>query len=99
MKKQRKRRESEKIREAERQQAREQWAKLPKDHPRKTRKTTRNPATLMAKRQRDMEILPDSVVANRYLHMAVGDCPKSLISIKREHIRLNRMLGTRIKSL
>ena len=96
---QRKRRESQDRQEKERQQASEIWAKLPKDHPRKKRKVKRNLETEKAKRKRDLVKLTDSVVANRYLHMKVGECPKQLIEVKREHIRLNRKLGTRIKSL
>jgi len=51
------------------------------------------------KARKDIENLPDSVVANRYLHMKVEDCPKALIEIKREHIKLSRKLGTRIKTI
>lgn len=51
------------------------------------------------KARKDIEKLPDSVVANRYLHMKVEDCPKVLIEIKREHIKLSRKLGTRIKTI
>jgi hypothetical protein len=96
---QRKRRESKEVRERERQQEREAWARLPKDHPRKRRKRMAKPESLKAKRKRDLEKLTDGTVANRYLHMNVADCPKELIEIKREHIRLNRKLGTRIKSI
>jgi hypothetical protein len=95
---QRQRRKSRERQEKERQQAREIWAKLPKDHPRKTRKVKRNPETEKAKRKRDLVKLTASVVANRYLHMKVDECPEQLIELKREHIRLNRKLGTRIKS-
>jgi hypothetical protein len=51
-----------------------------------------------AKRKRDMEKLTDAVVANQYLHLKVGECPKALIEIKRQHIRLTRLLGTNIKT-
>lgn len=95
---QRKKRESEEYRERERQKAREQWAKMPADAPRKIRKRRAKNESLKAKRKRDAESLPDAVVANRYLHLHVGECPKELIDLKREHIRLNRKLGTRIKT-
>jgi hypothetical protein len=99
METQRKRRESEQVREAERQQSREQWARLPNDHPRKTRKLRRTPEARKAKSKRMLERLTDGDVANRYLHMHLADCPKELIDIKREHIRLTRKLGTNIKSI
>jgi hypothetical protein len=99
MEAQRKRRESEEIRERERQQERDRWAQLPRDHPRKRRRRQAKPETMKAKRKRDLEILTDGTVANRYLHLHLADCPKELIELKREHIRLNRKLGVRIKSL
>jgi len=99
MEKQRQRRAKAGIREAEQKAERERWAKLPKDHPRKKRKQQRKPKTVKAKRQRALERLTDGDVANRYLHMHLADCPKPLINLKREHIRLSRKLGTRIKSL
>ena len=99
MENQRKRREAEQVRERERQQAREAWAKLPKCHPRKTRKPQRTLEARKAKPKRVTEKLTDGTIANRYLHMRLADCPKELIDMKREHIRLNRKLGTRIKSL
>ena len=99
METQRKRREVKEIRERERQQEREAWAKLPKDHPRKTRKLQRKPETKKARSKRMLERLTDGDVANRYLHMHLADCPKELIDFKREHIRLTRKLGTNIKSL
>jgi len=46
-----------------------------------------------------MERLSDGTVATRYLHMRVSECPKELIMIKREHIRLSRKLKTSIKTL
>ena len=99
METQRKRREAKEIRERERQQEREAWAKLPKDHPRKTRKLKRTMAAKKAKSKRMTERLTDGTVANRYLHMNLADCPKELIEIKREHIRLTRKLKTNIKSI
>ena len=96
---QRQRRASKKVQEQERADARERWAMLPPDHPRKRRKPTRKPETVKAKRKRDLERLPDSVVANRFLRVHVGDCPKEIIEIKRQHIKLSRLLGVRIKSL
>lgn len=87
------------IREAEREAERERWAALPSDHPRKRRKLQRKAETMKAKRKRDMERLSDSVVANRYLHMHLAECPKPLIALKREHIKLSRKLGTRIKTI
>jgi hypothetical protein len=99
METQRKRREAKEIRERERQQEREAWAKLPNNHPRKRRKRQAKAETMKAYRKRKELRLPDADVANRYLHMRLADCPKELIDIKREHIRLNRKLGTRIKSL
>jgi hypothetical protein len=96
---QRKRREAKEIREIERKQAKELWAKLPKNHPRKRRKQQRTPEARKAKSKRMLERLTDGDVANRYLHMHLSDCPKELIDIKREHIRLTRKLGTNIKSI
>lgn len=93
---QRKRRESESIRQKERTDERARWAALPTDHPRKRRKRQAKPETEKARRKRSMQSLPDCVVANNFLHMKVADCPKELIEIKRQHIRLNRTLGTRI---
>jgi hypothetical protein len=99
MEKQRQRRAMAGIREAERQAERERWAALPSDHPRKKRRLQRKPETMKAKRKRDLERLSDSVVANRYLHMNLADCPPPLLALKREHIRLSRKLGTRIKTI
>lgn len=99
METQRKRREAKEIRERERKQAREAWAKLPNGHPRKTRKPQRTLEAKKARPKRVTERLTDGTVANRYLHMRLADCPKELIDMKREHIRLNRKLGTRIKSI
>lgn len=99
MEKQRQRRAMAGIREAEREAERERWAALPSDHPRKRRKLQRKAETMKAKRKRDMERLSDSVVANRYLHMHLAECPKPLIALKREHIKLSRKLGTRIKTI
>lgn len=99
MEAQRKRREEKEIGERERQQARKAWAKLPKDHPRKRRKRQAKAETMKAYRKRKELRLPDADVANRYLHMRLADCPKELIEMKREHIRLTRKLGTRIKSI
>jgi hypothetical protein len=99
MEKQRQRRAMDGIREAERKAERERWAALPSDHPRKKRKLQRKPETVKAKRKRDLERLSDSVVANRYLHMNLADCPPPLINLKRAHIRLSRKLGTRIKTI
>jgi|LakMenEpi03Aug12_release.lakeMendotaPanAssembly.Ray.scaffolds.fasta_scaffold733574_2 hypothetical protein len=96
---QQKRREKKEVRERERQQEREAWVKLPKDHPRKTRKPQRTEAAKKAKPKRMTEKLTDGTVAAKYLHMRLADCPKELIDFKREHIRLNRKLRTRIKSL
>lgn len=87
------------IREAERQAERERWAALPSDHPRKRRKIQRKPESVRAKNQRSLERLSDGVVANRYLHIKLADCPPPLIALKREHIRLSRKLGTRIKTI
>jgi hypothetical protein len=39
------------------------------------------------------------VVANRYLHTKIGECPKELIQLKRQQIRLSRKLGTQMKTL
>lgn len=99
MEKQRQRRAMAGIREAENKAERARWAALPSDHPRKKRKLQRKPETVKAKRKRDLERLSDSVVANRYLHMNLACCPPSLIALKREHIRLSRKLGTRIKTI
>lgn len=99
METQRKRREAKEIRDRENQQEREAWAKLPKDHPRKTRKLQRTIAAKKAKSKRMTERLTDGTVAAKYLHMHLADCPKELIDFKREHIRLTRKLGTNIKSI
>lgn len=99
MENQRAKREQDEFRERERQQAREQWAKLPADAPRKRRKCRAKKESRKAKRRRDLENLPDAVVANQYLHTKVGECPKALIEIKRQHIRLTRALGTNIKAV
>lgn len=99
MEDQRLRRSRPAIRQREAQQERDRWAKLPSDHHRKTRKTCRNPETHKACQKRYTERLPDAVVANRYLHMTIGECPKELIQLKREHIRLSRTLKTSIKTL
>lgn len=99
MEKQRQRRAMAGIRDAERKAERERWAALPSDHPRKRRKLKRTALAVKRKAKKDIEKLPDSVVANRYLHMKVKDCPKALIGIKREHIKLSRKLGTRIKTI
>lgn len=97
--KQRDRRQLQSVKERENKQAREAWAALPADHPRKTRKPKRKPETVKAKRKRDLERLPDALVANRYLHCRVTDCPLDLIDLKREQIRLSRKLQTRIKTV
>lgn len=55
METQRKRREAKEIRDRERQQEREAWAKLPKDHHRKTRKPQRTLAAKKAKVKRMAE--------------------------------------------
>ncbi|MFZ4766296.1 MAG: hypothetical protein ACOYMN_15200, partial [Roseimicrobium sp.] len=99
MEKQRQRRAMAGIRDAERKAERERWAVLPSNHPRKIRKPKRTAVAVKRKARKDIENLPDSVVANRYLHMKVEDCPKALIEIKREHIKLSRKLGTRIKTI
>jgi hypothetical protein len=99
METQRKRREAKEIRERENQQEREAWAKLPKNHPRKTRKPQRTITAKKAKPKRMTEKLTDGTVASKYLHMRLADCPKELIDFKREHIRLARKLGTNIKSI
>jgi len=98
MDKQRKRRESKEIRERERNQEREAWAKLPKDHPRKKRKTKRKPESIIARRKRANKNLCDGIISNRYLFMHVSECPKELIELKREHIKLTRKLRTTIKT-
>jgi hypothetical protein len=71
---------------------------MPADAPRKRRKCRATKESRKAKRKRDMEKLPDAVVANQYLHMAVSECPKQLIEIKRQHICLTRVLRTKIKT-
>jgi hypothetical protein len=94
MEKQRKRRESKEIREHEREQEREAWAKLPKDHPRKRRTPKRKPETVKERRERAKKNLCDGNISNRYLFMRVAECPKELIELKREHIKLTRKLKT-----
>jgi hypothetical protein len=94
MEKQRKRRESKEIREHERKQEREAWAKLPKDHPRKKRTPKRKPEAVKERRERAKKNLCDGNISNRYLFMHVAECPKELIELKREHIKLTRRLKT-----
>ena len=97
MEKQRKRRESKEIRERERKQEREAWAKLPTDHPRKKRTPKRKPETVKERRERAKKNLCDSNISNRYLFMRVKECPKELIDLKREQIKLTRKLRILIK--
>ena len=99
MEAQRQRRQRPGINAIQRQQERERWAKLPACHPRRRRKQQRKPATQKARATRALERLSDGTVATRYLHMRVSECPKELIAIKREHIRLSRKLKTSIKTI
>ena len=53
----------------------------------------------LARALRELANLPDSVVANRYLHLPVAQCLKEVIAFKRSHIELSRNLRTKIKTL
>lgn len=79
-------------RERDRAQARAIWAKLPPDHPRRTRRLSFSKEARKRARQKSNERLGHSVVANRYLFMKAAECPEELASLKREHIRLGRLL-------
>lgn len=85
--------------ELKRKSARERWAKLPPDHPRKNRGDGHTKEAYRRKRRKEHETLPDHVVANRYLHLKVTECPKEVIDLKREQIRLNRELNIRPNTL
>ena len=79
-------------RERDRAHGRATWAKLPPDHPRKTRRLSFSKEARKRARQKSNERLGHSVVANRYLFMKAADCPPELSALKREHIRLGRLL-------
>lgn len=79
-------------RERDRAQARAIWAKLPPDHPRRTRRLSFSKEARKRARQKSNERLGHSVVANRYLFMKAAECPEELAALKREHIRLGRLL-------
>jgi hypothetical protein len=80
--------------ERERQLAnrRAAWAKIPHDDPRKMKHRAHNRAYNRRAIRRNAEQLTDQAVANYYLGMRVGECPKELIELKREVIRLYRRL-------
>jgi hypothetical protein len=79
-------------RERDRAHGRATWEKLPPGHPRKTRRLSRSKEAIKRARQKSNERLGHSVVANRYLFMKAADCPPELAALKREHIRLGRLL-------
>lgn len=85
----------------ERQNARERerYAALPKNHPRKNRPDRHTKEAWRRKREKELKQLPDYVVARRYLHLKISECPKDLIDLKREVMRLNAMLGIQTKTL
>lgn len=95
LEKQRQRRDDPQIREAEREAERKRYHAFPESHPRKNRKDRHTKDFYRKKRAREHEELPDHVVANRYLHLKVSECPKAVIDLKREQIRLNRELKIR----
>ncbi len=95
---QRRRRQDPERRERERAQGRAIWAKLPPDHPRRTRRTTFTKEARKRARQKSNERLGHSVVANRYLFMKAAECPEELVALKREHIRLGRLLRNKTKT-
>lgn len=78
---------------------RKRYAALPDDHPRKNRRDRHTKESYQRKRKKELEALPDYVIATRYLHMKTADCPPELIGLKREVIRLNRMLGIQPKTI
>jgi len=99
MENQRKRRSDPKIREAEKEDERQRYAALPTTHPRKNRPDRHTKEAYRRKRQKELETLPDYVVSNCYLNLKVSECPKELINLKREQIRLNRELNIRPRTL
>lgn len=78
---------------------RERYAALPDDHPRKNRGDRHTKESYRRKREKEFEALPDYVIATRYLHLKTAECPPELIGLKREVIRLNRMLGIQPKTI
>ena len=68
------------------------WAKIPSGDPRRKRKKRAWSAADQQYRKKIAERLPDAAVSNQYLKMRVGECPKELIALKREIIRLTRRL-------
>ena len=78
---------------------REAYAKIPSDHPRKHRPDRHTKESWLRKRKRELETLPDHVVARRYLHLRVADCPRELIALKREVLKLSRMLGVQMHTI
>lgn len=85
-------------RERDRAQARAIWAKLPPDHPRRTRRTPKSKEARDRARRKSDERLGHSVIANRYLFMKAAECPEELAALKREHIRLGRLLRNKTKT-
>lgn len=85
----------------ERQNAkeRERYAALPKEHPRKNRSDRHTKESYRRKREKELAELPNHVVAGRYLHLRVKDCPAELIGLKREVMKLNRMLGIQVHTI
>jgi hypothetical protein len=87
------------VKEAENAKERERYAALPKDHPRKNRSDRHTEESKRRKAEKDRVELPDHVVARRYLHLRVKDCPTELIGLKREVMKLNRMLGIQVHTI
>ena len=70
----------------------EAWAKIPHDDPRRAKRKAQSLATYQRYGNRSFKRLSDSAVANYYLRMRVGECPKELIELAREVLRLTRRL-------
>lgn len=87
------------VKEAENAKERERYAALPKEHPRKNRPDRHTKESNRRKAEKERVELPDHVVARRYLHLRVKDCPTELIGLKREVMKLNRMLGIQVHTI
>ena len=89
---QRMRRQNPVTREHQRAQARAIWATLPPDHHRRKQRAPHSKEAKQRARRKSNERLGHSVIANRYLFMKAAECPEELTALKREHIRLGRLL-------
>ena len=86
-------------RERKNEKERERYKSLPQDHPRKNRPSRHTKESWKRKAKKERLTLPDYVVSNRYLGLKVSECPHELIALKREVMRLNRMLGIQIHTI